>query len=934
MWNAIIAFEGHTLDTSITDALVKVRLVAADCMHMSTAVLGGISARYNIDNLSLLKFYTACGEKYASNLRDSEMADVCFSRAAEFAQQLNQPSCNSIDTPALARAMFDLLIGRAECSWEKGDSEQAELHVIDARKYLEDLPGEHEFLASVEYNFGLFTYQKKHTELSLKWLNRSLETRASDANPAINKKKQANTMRLAGVCLLALQDYDASRTMMKNAEDLCHDPIGAYLLLKLTVITKQPHALELLLKTIQDNESSLDVCIASISLFGDAQRVADAAAGFEKLFKRFQNDPKACVCTIGPRYFETLAALGNVEKAFQVLEDCCSSITQLSSLPEDNAKEVGRNGKNSSEDIQSVQYSRWSAILLAAGSAQADRKDFKSAANLLSRALRLARTSNSVSFADGQSSPCSASQSNENIVLKNEAAVCRLASSCALCSLDSKKEVDRILEDQGVSEEQRSEMTIEQKRISELALVHAERAKELAPSNFNARLLLFRIHLRRGDFEKAALELRNASADIHSFDPGAVAEAACAARDVGSTACVIGALRCILCMDTVSLSKWLEPSPTSPRKGFFGTVLLSCVNLLLNNEKAVQEGESLLIDVNVSDEMEQKKEGNEEILLKILCAGLSGVKSLSVDVVFDESKGMVEKSIGYLTDVAWNAGRKAGTELRYAVWEGFFSLCHDYCIQLPMNVERLQTRRMSLLMCACANVENPDSKKKDFLKAKDKVKEARRVSQMLQEVSASNGEDPIEGLLLILESRCCIGCYDLDALSEVVEVALKKEGLSAGVIEQLAAACYNYRNPIDKEGSESRMRSVDLTTALLSKASDIRLCSSPIDVKALAITMREYIGIEASRGVSSGRPFTVFQKATGIVVEHGEQFPDEERRWLVAMGWDRAQMHMQLGQNHEAKRWCEGVIKLSEECVALSTYLPRMRAFLETLQCD
>lgn len=920
MWNSVIVFEGCELSHTTLEALVKVRHIAVDCMYMSTTVLGGISARYNIDDLSLLKFYTACGQRYANDLSDMEMADVCFTKAAEFVESaLNESRKEDGDKNVFATAMFDLLIGRAECAWERGESDQAEMFVSDARSYMTELPGEYEFLASVEYNFGLFAYQAKETERALKWLKRSMQTRETDLNTSRDPKKQATTARLAGVCLLALQEYDESWKMMNLAEEMAHDPVGSYLLLKLTVIARKPHAVELLQKIVEDTCISLEVCMASVALFSDAQQISDAATGFEQVFARFKHNLDAVIAVIGPRYFETLVALGKMEKALDVLEVCCLAMEKMTERPASG--EVGT-------DIDpSVQFSQWSALLLTTGSKQADQKDFTSAAKLLNRCLQFARSStarlqprNAVGSKERISPP------SKNVVLENEARVCRLASACALRSVDDMKKGTQVKKDvdSGSAE---AEVDLRKTELLKMAVVHAERAKHLEPTDFAPRLLLFRAHLLSKEFNKAALELRQSSSEIRSFDPGALAEAACAARDIGSRSSVIAALRCILNLDPSALCNSLASSTASSPNGFFGKVLLSCVHIILDGEQHLSEDEAA--EGNAGGKGTQNASTEIADLVSVLERGLVGLEHLGVEEAFGHRKESIHAALTYLANICWNKGREFGTSMDFKLWQSFFDLCYRYSVFLPEDADNLHTRRMSKVMSASAVIEDQESKTEDFRRAREHVREARSLSLRLQELSPVTGEDPIEGLLLTLEARCCVGCQDLDALTHVVDHALQKT-LAAPAIEQLASVCYSGTG--QKSDGESRMRFMDLTTALLSKASDVRLCSGLDDLDALAVTMREHLGIELSRGSSPGRAFKVYQKAVGVVAEHSPDFPMDERRWLVAVGWDRAQMHRRVGQNAEARRWCEGAKELAQGCTTLSTYLPRLEAVLRQLR--
>ncbi|KAI0564707.1 Meiosis specific protein Spo22/ZIP4/TEX11 [Gracilaria domingensis] len=925
IWNSVISAEAQPLEKETIEILVRVRHLAVDCMYMSTTALDGISARYNIDNLSLLKFYTACGQKYVAELNDVDNAELCYSKASEFATiVLKETVTTNSDQIALSRVLFDLLLGRAECSWEREEFQAAEDYVQEARKYLDDLPGEFEFLATVEYNFGLFTYQEKETMRALKWLQRSMQTRGDPSNKSMNEQKQAKTMRLAGVCLLALQRYEESWEMMRKAEETHHDPVGSYLLLKLSIITKKENAVDDMMSVIEDNESDVDVCVAAVSLFGDAQRVSEAVLGYEALFKRFEGDFFVQACTIGPRYFEALCATGKTQKALSILETCSGFISRLS---EKHFQEGNDNLQDNTDDGKGSKISqllRWSTLLLSVGSAQADRKDFRSSVLLLTRALDLARTAKDISAHQASSStePLNALQ---NIVLENEARVCRLASSCALCSITNvTPKVDmRVSDGNSESSEQK---TLKEGRnlMLSLSLQHASRAKELEQDDYSPRLLLFRTHLLSGNHAKAAQELEESCTEIRSFDPGALAEAACAARDIGSTASVVAVLRCILALDTDLWMKSIDSTTGSPPNGFYGTVLLACVKLQQRTPENCNAEHS---EAHAS-ELAERVGNTSENVLSTLRLGLNGVSKLGLDVAFNKSEDFEEK-ISYLVNVSWNEGREAGMNLHYEMWEAFFTVCYELSMFQRESEDVLQTKRMARLMSACANVENPDSKMEDFERARTQLQQARKISQRLGALSHLEGEDPIEGVLLFLEARCCVGSQDMEGLRQIVQMALEKD-VTAGVLEQLAAVCFNFRIPRDGN-SDLSAKCIDLTTSLLAKAGDRRLCDEKKDLESLSLTLREHLGVELSRGCDRARSYQVYRKIAGVVVEYGDKYPISERRWLVATGWDRTQMFKQLGQNEEATRWCELVLTIIKDSIPLSTYRPRLEAFLTSL---
>ncbi len=61
-------------------------------------------------------------KKYASDPSNIDMAEVCYETATEF-QQTALPTAKSFkhSARALGHTVFDLLLGRAECAWERRD---------------------------------------------------------------------------------------------------------------------------------------------------------------------------------------------------------------------------------------------------------------------------------------------------------------------------------------------------------------------------------------------------------------------------------------------------------------------------------------------------------------------------------------------------------------------------------------------------------------------------------------------------------------------------------------------------------------------------------------------------------------------------------------------------------------------------------------------
>lgn len=935
IWNGVIVFESCDLNSDMTVALVRVRHVSVDCMFMAHTVLNGISRQYKIDTLSLLRFFTICGHKYAKVANDIEMAQLCYDKASEFLlASASEDGTEDHEKPIVARAHFDLAIGQAECAWGQGDSRAAENFVSRARTNLEELPGEHEFLASVEYNFGLYSYQAKNIEFALKWLKRSIDTRGSRTNPSFDKSKQARTMRLAGVCLLAAQSFEESWDMMKTAEDLSHDPSGAYLMLKLSIIAKKPNALEKLLQTIKDESIDLDISMASVALFADSQRIADAVQGYKELSGRFKMNQNALVCTIGPRHFEALAALGRVNEALEVLDKCCNMIPKLSvDVPNTNRSVLDKTGSESTE------FSRWAVLAFAAGCECADRNDFESAATLLDRSLKVARTASTCALrnrsGDGDSKE---EEVSSNIVMEHEASICRFASSCALCSFDELAKGVRStgsIHDNDTSDDIAPTLKEKRDKMIKLALDHGTRAKELERTDFTPRMLLFRARLMNQQHEKAALELLNASRDIKSFDAAAVAEAACAAHDVASPEAVVSALRCVIELDTRVLLGSLNSGSDGLPRGCYGAMLVACVDVMRRglDRGEIEEGNDLEEGETVGSDKNLEKVADLACVMK---AGLRGLKALGTEDAFigeqDVTPGLDE--LQYLADIAWNEGRTAGIRTDYEGWEDWFEMCYNFCEFLPKGEEVTLRKRMCKIMSACAVVENDASTPEKFKEARKYITEARAESQLLKQFEARGGQsDPVEGLLFFLEARIIVGCEDLSGLENLVEVALKAQ-VGGGVLEQLATVCYLWKgkgHATDNSNAEQRSQCTDLAVALLEKAVEVRLREKTLDVVAIAITMRERIGLELSRGVNSGRPLAAFRKAVYFAIEKARSFPDEELRWLAATGWDRTQILMQVGRHADARHWGAETLRLVEDCPQLSSYKPRLDTIITSL---
>jgi tetratricopeptide (TPR) repeat protein len=968
IWNTVITLEGRTEDPSSVESLVKVRHVAADAIYMATTVLGGISARFNIDELSLLRFYMAVGRKYASDVGDMEMASVCFNKAAEFGKSAKVVAAESFGgTRALSKAMFDLLLGSAECAWERNESDRAEKLVSEASQYLTELPTECEFLASIQFNFGLFAYQAKDPARALEWLRMSLDTRAMPCNPVMSTAKQAKTARLMGVCALALKKFDEAHEMMHLAESVFHDPVGAYLLLKLSILNRTNDVSDQLRRAIDDPGASLEVCMGSIALLADAQRVPEAVAGYERLFDhRFADDPSALVRTIGPRFFEALCSQGLIEKALRVLDTCCSNIRSLEPGDSNPTGPFGSSDGSRNTDGRAIEdvtpvktstfveeYNKWSGLVLHTASVLSDRKEYRSAAVMLNRCIELSRRipdlpaaaaiNGDIGDMTGDSAmpnlnfgSHSNAVSQTNVVLENEASVCRLAASCGLCAasdlmqmiIPAGHEQDSSDADICASEKLRlDDATL----ILEQSMQHAQRAKDVDPDDFAARLLIFRIHLLRGDSSRAALEMERASEEIHAFDAGALAEAACEAREVGSVEAVLSVLRCIL--------RGGEGPSGSTKRGFVGTVLVSAVNIVVERANERPSKQRLASPspatsqlTNTLPEVSFLFEEAED-LLRILIDGLAGIARVGLDSAFDD-KVRAEPALGFLADVAWNAGRHAGNERNYEHWSSFFDVCHSLSLLRDGTMSVLQTRRIAMLLSATAQIESDVQIGAELYdKAARKLVVVRQLTTEIN-LSANGGNrnsssDPILPLLIVLEAKCSAGRKDFAGLANIIQDTISIGTPQVAVLEQLASISFGMI-PGSDASEETRLLRLDNASVALSAALDARMSTEALDIVACSVVVRELIGVELSRITASNRAFSALSRAVGLLEEY-KQYPADERRWLVATAWDTAQMFCKTGRTSEALRWAEAAIKCTIGSTALATYIPRMQAFVSSM---
>lgn len=890
--------------------------------------------------------YRSCGKKYASDVGDMEMAAVCFAKAEEFAGSAKAVASSSESgARAVSKAMFDLLLGSAECSWEQDNSTKAEELVAQASEYLQDLPEECEYMASILFNLGLFCYQAKEPDRALVWLSRSLETRGMNSNPVPDAAKQAKTQRLCGVCHLAQKNFDEALKMMEEAEETCHDPVGAYLLLKLSILTQSSDVMTRLMHTLSDPDATLDVCMGSIALLTDAQRLKEAVSGFEKLAQRFATDPVSTVKLIAPRFFETLSSLGEAQSALELFDTVEISLNVLAD--DENAER---------SQLADTERRRWCALLLYSGSALAERKEFESAALMLGRCLKTADKIARRSPAAFEKSRASAGgelgeamedeedggqtdAASSDVVFKNEASICRLAASCALFAAT---ELKLRLYDEAERDLDVGKLLVE-------ALNHAQKAKNLDEDDFAARLLIFRIHLMRGEHAEATFEMKHASDSIHDFDVGALAEAACEAKDAGSYESVLAVLRCVLragALDQSTLERTKSLMKDS-KPGFYGAIFLSAVHLAVEKVPSLkeQDGTEGANLPGTADEKESHflnisfSESELEDLLGILHDGYNSILRVGTSTAFDD-KVELESSLRYLADVAWNMGRYAGTRKWYPKWHKLFDVCCKLSSLRHPSPDILETRRVCNVMCATALIEQRNEGLGDesaYAIALTNLAEARALfTQMRAAVSPTTlKQKDAAGLSLLLlthtlEARCFAGLSDQTGMSKVIGEVKNGESSDADVLEQLAAIAFNTL-PAGSASADDKLLRLENVVTCLGAALDIRMLMPKIDVKRCSALLRELLGVELCNLSGCNRSYSTLKRSIGLMEEHRGEFPNEERRWMTATAWDAAQMHCKTGKTSEARRWAEAAIKCATGNAGLSTYISRIQAFINNL---
>jgi len=762
---------------------------------------------------------------------------------------------------------------------------------------LKSLPEEAGHLANIEYNFGLHAYEGDNKEKSLEWLLKSLETRKLGSTVKFDKVKQAITMRLAGICFLSLDKVDEARKIMTAAEELHHDSVGAYLLLKIAIIDRSSDVPELLNGILSDPESSestLELAMSAIGLMSDSDNLQNAVGAYKTIWqsKRFTDD--LIVGKVAPRYFEALTALGSTAEALKLLEEVFNILEKLPRISSDN---------DASETLTTEpdHYQRWAVIALQAGCGFANRKDYHSATVLLDKALRIS----------AKSKPDKALDSECNYrcpLIENEVAACRLLASCAISYVKSLK---------GDNAESDGESNLSRQDALETAKIHVLRALKIDEEDFSSRLLLFRIRLLENQPEIAASEIQKASSETVYFDALGLAEAAIYAGEADESAAVIASLKCILDVSPEAMRKSLVESEKKPQDGFLGTVFVAYMKMMIkeyNQESGGEDEDEFCIPgellANLHDSMR---------------IGYRFMQELGVEVVFGKDSETKEAALRFLGAVAWNCGRRASICKMYDLWTSFFDMCHDFNKHRMQNEDSDNSMLISRMMAATALLFVEPQDLKDYDTAKERLSEAKR---MCEEQNLL-GEHPLNSKIALLQAKCFVGMGDDDSLACLADITCHDSKMSTEVLVDLALLCRDGERYSKSNGSDSKARRNDMCCSLLNVCVDRMLAQSGAEIAHIAHVLRELILSEIGRGEAGNKAIQAFSRASGLLKEKGEDYPRDERRWLVGMAWDRSEMLMISNRMDEALVWVKMGIEVASPDNGLATYVPKLEKLKE-----
>lgn len=994
------------IDAATEGALLATRRRGVDLMRTALTLLGGVSARFSIDEVSLLRFYTAVAKRYATSSQGeaavtAECFQVAFGLAA--AARTAAPSGPAAGQAAagrdvLHRALFELELAAAEFGWEgPGEEDMAavQTHVLAAAAYLDAVPDRACYFASVLYNLGLHSYHQGRSADAVAWLRRSLRTRASMGVERVDKKKQAKTARLAAVCLISSEDYGGAVECLRQAESLAHDCAGAYLLLKVAIVTGQQDVTGLLVATLEDDTMPLDVAAASLQLLTTAGRLTEAVDGYELLYKRrglAQAHETLAAREVTQRYFQTLVAAGSAQRALEVLEDALVSVRNAALT----------------DAVKGQESDRWLSLALDAGSSFAERQYFQLAAWVLHKALQLKTSSMS-------------------LPPEKESVVHRLVASCCLCAIGSggagapsvsaianagamrapSDAADGEVAGLGSMTPQGAGGTLAADSSSlppgiwsgssllTTAVEHAEAATAICGKDFAAHMLLFRAHVLRGDSEAAAAEVEDVH-DFPDFSADALVAAACDANKMmgssGRTVVVAALLEVLSGVvsedETTTTDPMNAPSAdaraTRKRRrrsrpqaaGFYGLVMKASVSMVL---------ESAQLEASTPYSVDLYK-----LLSQVLGAGLACVRQIGAAETFGDDQ---ESSLGFLGDVAWNCGRSAGNAKQHDQELAFFTLCDEFYALRKPTLTCLQTRKIALVLCATCLLDHGGTSKDTVQGSSQQgevataapANDVERINQALTAVQSAVGViDRIQALatvdanamgdgqgarqvvvagsgmllLCLLEVRCYARLHDASGLAGAVERAVQLPNCTATLLEQVGWVCREAKTQAGDANTPFAEAAVSACVMALKRALQLRLSKlpsrtgstgdDPVGIGsslssrekrarhgAIAGLLRQLVLLAASRVPECAWEFV--QQALSLMRGEDVDFRYDltECRWVAARTWETAQQFGRAGQNAEAVRWAASAASMCEtppgRSAGLVAFADPIRDYLQSL---
>lgn len=1004
LWNSVLVLDRQQgVDAATESALLAIRRIGVDLMRTALSLLGGVSARFSIDEVSLLRLYTAVAKRYGSSPQGkAAVAKECFQVAFDLAAAARQASPRDMASGqvptaggAVGRALFELELAAAEFGWEcagEDDMDAVEAHVLAAATHLNAVPDRACYFASVLYNLGLHAYHQSRCADAIAWLRRSIRTRDAMGADRLDKRKQAKTARLTAVCLISSEDYDGAVECLRLAEGLAHDFAGAYLLLKVAIVTGQQDVTGLLLATLEDETVPLDIAAASLQLLTTAGRLTEAVDGYELLYKRrglAQAHETSGAREVTQRFFQTLVAAGSAQRAVEVLEDSL----------------VGVRNAALTDAVKSEESDRWLSLALDAGSSFAERQYFQLAAWVLHKALQL-------------------KTSSMTLAPEKESVVHRLVASCCLCAYDGGN-VTRPLDATaapagaglassdaaggvkvvgagstaprgiGATTAAGAPLLLQSiwsgSSLLSTAVEHAEAAKALGGKDFGAHMLLFRAHVLLGDTDAAAAEVEGVH-DLPGFSADALVAAACDTNKVAGAsgrAAVVSALLAVLSgvaaedetpvadrmdrdissADAVATRKRLCRSRPQTA-GFYGLVLKASVGMVL---ESIQHDASALYHVD-----------SGKVLLQVLEAGLACVRQLGAAEMFGDEH---ESSLGFLGDVAWNGGRAAGNAKQHAHELKFFTLCNElYDLRKP-TLACLQTRKIALVLCATCLLDRVDAPKdaaqgcpqQGRKAAASGATDVERINQALSAVQSAMGvigriqtlaapdakgsgmgQGTQQGvvtdsgmlLLCLLEVRCYARLQEASGLSGAVERAVQLPNCTATLLEQVGWVCREAKTLAGDANTPFAEAALSSCITALKRALQLRLSKLPSRTGstgdrpvgavsalssrekrakhgAIAGLLRQLILLAASRVPECAWEYV--QHAFNLMRGDDVDFRYDltECRWIVARTWETAQQFGRAGQHTEAARWAASAASMCETAPGRSAGLA---AFAEPIR--